>query len=122
VVGLDFCKFRPRSAQESIYSLLFQLDALADAGASHIDFCDLFCQCRRCKLILCRYVMEYHKCPVDEKELVLASSVSPEDVILRLEGVEGSGISVEAFEALFLQCKNCHGFVTKRAMSWHNCP
>jgi hypothetical protein len=66
--------------------------------------------------------MEYHKCPVDEKELVLASSVSPEDVIMRLEGVEGSGISVEAFEALFLQCKNCHGFVTKRAMNWHNCP
>ena len=38
-----------------------------------------------------------------------------------LDGVDGVGLSAEAFEGLFTQCNQRLGFVAKRVVTSHQC-
>jgi hypothetical protein len=121
-IVLGFCEFQPRlDNQKSYFEQLLSLDASGAGGTPVDDFVRLFSRCSDCQLVVARGAMESHKCLGSLEEVRLASSLNPITLVARLESWEGSGVTKEAMQHLYVQCNICSGFLTKRGASSHEC-
>ena len=119
-----FCQFRPRlNGSATYFEQLLSLSATGTIGISSNCLVDLFSQCSKCLLLVARGAIERHECPDNCEAIRLAGSGDPLTWIGRLESWEGvgSGITVAAFQHIFVECTACLRFVVKAKFTSHQC-